>query len=119
MRLRRDRLKLTTTLRDTLSAQRDALTGRPLRYRSQAIKNYAAICRMRRDRSLTSQTAFGGQLTYKGSLVRPVVRFHHSLSEYNGRLLRITSHGFSSDSDAAFRRDRLKLTTTLRETLSA
>ena len=26
---------------------------------------------------------------------------------------------FSSDSDAAFRRDRLKLTTTLRETLSA
>ena len=94
MRLRRDRLKLTTTLRDTLSAQRDALTGRPLRYRSQAIKNYAAICRMRRDRSLTSQTAFGGQLTYKGSLVRPVVRFHHSLSEYNGRLLRITSHGF-------------------------
>ena len=27
--------------------------------------------------------------------------------------------GFSSDSDAAFRRDRLKLTTTLRETLSA
>ena len=92
MRLRRDRLKLTMTLRDTLSAQRDALTGRPLRYRSQAIKNYAAICRMRRGRSLTSQTAFGGQLPYKGSLVRPVVRFHHSLSEYNGRLLRTTNH---------------------------
>ena len=120
MRLRRDRLKLTTTLRDTLSAQRDALTGRPLRYRSQAIKNYAAICRMRRGRSLTSQTAFGGQLTYKGSLVRPVVRFHHSLSEYNGRLLRITSHGFFLGlRSRPFRRDRLKLTTTLRETLSA
>ena len=29
------------------------------------------------------------------------------------------SHGFFSDSDAAFRRDRLKLTTTLREALSA
>ena len=32
---------------------------------------------------------------------------------------RTTNHGLSSDSDAAFRRDRLKLTTTLRETLSA
>ena len=30
-----------------------------------------------------------------------------------------TNHGFSSDSDAAFRRNRFKLTTTLRETLSA
>ena len=28
---------------------------------------------------------------------------------------RTTNHGLSSDSDAAFRRDRLKLTTTLRE----
>ena len=46
-------------------------------------------------RPLTSQTAFGGQLPYKGSLVRPVARFHHSPSEYNGRLLRATSicHG--------------------------
>ena len=94
MRLRRDRLKLTTTLRETLSAQRDALTGRPLRYRSQAIKNYAAICRMRKGRSLTSQTVFGGQLPYKGSLVSPVVRFHYSPFEYNGRLLRATNHGF-------------------------
>ena len=92
MRLRRDRLKLTTTLRDTLSAQRDALTGRPLRYRSQAIKNYAAICRMRRGRSLTSQTAFGGQLPYKGSLVRPAVRFGYSLFDYGGMFLRATNH---------------------------
>ena len=92
MRLRRDRLKLTTTLRDTLSAQRDALTGRPLRYRSQAIKNYAAICRMRRDRSLTSQTAFGGQLPYKGSLVQPAVRFGYSLFDYGGMFLRATNH---------------------------
>ena len=29
MRLRRDRLKLTTTLRETLSAQRDALWASP------------------------------------------------------------------------------------------
>ena len=50
---------------------------------------------IRRGRPLTSQTAFGGQLPYKGSLVRPVARFHHILSEYNGRLLRATSicHG--------------------------
>ena len=91
MRLRRDRLKLTTTLRETLGAQRDALTGRPLRYRSQAIKNYAAICRMRRGRSLTSQTAFGGQLPYKGSLVRPAVIFNHNPFEYNGEFLRVTN----------------------------
>ena len=54
----------------------------------------------------------------------PLERFRHSLAEYNGVFFtsyepRTTSHGFSSDSDAAFRRDRLKLTTTLRETLSA
>ena len=47
---------------------------------------------IRRGRLLTSQTAFGGQLPYKGSLVRPVARFHHIPSEYNGRLLRVTSH---------------------------
>ena len=65
---------------------------RPLRYRSQAIKNYAAICRMRRGRSLTSQTAFGGQLPYKGSLVRPAVRFGYSLFDYGGMFLRATNH---------------------------
>jgi len=32
---------------------------------------------IRRGRPLTSQTAFGGQLPYKGSLVRSVARFHH------------------------------------------
>ena len=50
---------------------------------------------IRRGRLLTSQTAFGGQLPYKGSLVRPVARFHHIPSEYNSRLLRTTSicHG--------------------------
>ena len=47
---------------------------------------------LRRGRSLTSQTAFGGQLPYKGSLVSPVVRFHYSPFEYNGRLLRATNH---------------------------
>ena len=47
---------------------------------------------VRRGRPLTSQTAFGGQLPYKGSLVRPAVRFGHSPFEYNGRLLRATNH---------------------------
>ena len=73
---------------------------RPLRYRSQAMgknavtdcKKYTAYGLVRRGRPLTSQTAFGGQLPYKGSLVRPVARFHHSLFEYNGRFLRATSH---------------------------
>ena len=35
---------------------------------------------MRRGCPLTSQTAFGGQLPYKGSLVQPVVRFGHTYS---------------------------------------
>ena len=74
-----------------------------------------------RGQSLTSQTAFGGQLPYKGSLGRPAVIFDHSLfsmmvSFYEPRT---TSHGFFSDSDAAFRRDKLKLTTSLRVTLSS
>ena len=43
-------------------------------------------------RPLTSQTAFGGQLPYKESLVRPVARCDHNLSEYNVRLLRATNH---------------------------
>ena len=65
--------------------------GRPLRHRSQAMgtktrsqiaKKYTANGHVRRGRPLTSQTAFGGQLPYKGSLVRPAVRFGHSRSEY-------------------------------------
>jgi len=47
---------------------------------------------IRRGRPLTSQTAFGGQLPYKGSLVRPVARFHRIPFEYNGRFLRATNH---------------------------
>ena len=74
--------------------------GRPLRHRSQAMgitrsqiaKKYTANGLVRRGRPLTSQTAFGGQLPYKGSLVRPVARFHHSQSKYNGRFLRATNH---------------------------
>ena len=48
--------------------------------------------RIHAGRLLTSQTAFGGQLPYKGSLVRPVARCYHNLSGYNGRLLRATNH---------------------------
>ena len=66
---------------------------------------------VRRGCPLTSQTAFGGQLPYKGSLVQSAVRFHHSQFEYDGRFLRAMNHeqratAFFSDSNAAFRRDR-------------
>ena len=40
---------------------------------------FAALWPHRRDRYLTSQTAKGGQLPYKGSLGRPAVIFDHSL----------------------------------------
>ena len=40
---------------------------------------FAALWPHRRGRSLTFQTAFGGQLPYKGSLERPAVIFDHSL----------------------------------------
>ena len=73
--------------------------GRPLRNRIQAMgitksqvtKNTANghVCR---GRPLTSQTAFGGQLPYKGSLVRPAAIFGHSQSEYNGKVLRATNN---------------------------
>ena len=56
------------------------------------LQKYTTCGLGRRGRPLTSQTAFGGQLPYKGSLVQPAVRFHHSSSEYNGRFLRATSH---------------------------
>ena len=81
--------------------------GRLLRYRSQAMgmktrsqiaKKYTANGHVRRGRPLTSQTAFGGQLPYKGSLVRPVAIFGHSQSEYNGRFLRATIFSISRGS---------------------
>ena len=61
--------------------------GRPLRYRIQAMEMSAdrkkntqpAVLCVGAD-LLTSQTAFGGQLPYKGSLVRPVARFGHTYS---------------------------------------
>ena len=51
-------------------------SGRPLRHRIQAMKNYAAICRMRRGRP-------------NG---RPAARFNHSPFDYGGMFLRTTSH---------------------------
>ena len=74
--------------------------GRPLRHRSQAMgitqsqiaKKYTANGHVRRGCPLTSQTAFGGQLPYKGSLGRPAAIFGHSQSEYNGKFLRATNH---------------------------
>ena len=53
-------------------------------------KKYTVSGPVRRGRPLTSQTAFGGQLPYKGSLVRPAVIFNHNPFEYNGEFLRIT-----------------------------
>jgi hypothetical protein len=95
---------------------RDALTGRPLRYRIEAMK-------------IISRPQFAGGSPQKNTacgLVRrgfhvgsPLERFRHSLTEYDGGALRTTSYGLFSDSDAAFRRDKLKLTTTLREALNA
>ena len=43
-------------------------------------KKITASGLVRRGHPLTSQTAFGGQLPYKGSLVQPVVRFGHTYS---------------------------------------
>ena len=59
---------------------------------SQIAKKYTANGHVRRGRPLTSQTAFGGQLPYKGSLVRPAAIFGHSRSEYNGKFLRATNN---------------------------
>ena len=65
------------------------------RTRSQAAKKYTASGLVRRGRPLTSQTAFGGQLPYKGSLVRLAARFDYNPFMYDGRFLRATStcHG--------------------------
>ena len=73
--------------------------GRPLRNRIQAMgmsagrkKKYTASGLVRGGCPLTSQTAFGGQLPYKGSLVQPVVRFDHNPCRYDGRFLRATKN---------------------------
>ena len=50
---------------------------------------------------------------------RPAVIFDHSSFGMMVCFYEPRTTAFFSDSDAAFRRDRLKLTTTLRETLSA
>ena len=54
-------------------------------------KKYTVSGPVRRGRPLTSQTAFGGQLPYKGSLVRPAVIFNHNPFEYSGEFLRVTN----------------------------
>ena len=51
-------------------------SGRPLRNRNQAMKNYVAICRMHRGRP-------------NG---RPAARFAHSPFDYGGMFLRTTGH---------------------------
>ena len=73
--------------------------GRPLRNRIQAME-VNAVCRLQkkctanglvcRGCPLTSQTAFGGQLPYKGSLARCEIWPYLFL--YNGRFLRATNH---------------------------
>ena len=80
--------------------------GHPLRYRIEAMK-------------IISRTLFAGgrpqKITACGLVRRgfhvgsPLERVDHSTYEYNGRILRITNDGLSSDSDAAFRRDRLMI----------
>ena len=50
-----------------------------------------------------------GRIRRGSHVASPLERFDHSPFEYNDELLRATSYGFSSDSDAAFRRDRLMI----------
>ena len=50
-----------------------------------------------------------GRIRRGSHVASPLERFSYSLFWYNGELLRATSYGFSSDSDAAFRRDRLMM----------
>ena len=71
------------------------ILGRRLQFAGRRPQKNTAnglVRNMRRGRPLTSQTAFGGQLPYKGSLVSPVVRFGYSLFDYGGMFLRITNH---------------------------
>ena len=53
-----------------------AADGRPQKTRPMALCVGADL--------LTSQTAFGGQLPYKGSLVRPAAIFDHSPFGFDG-----------------------------------
>ena len=77
---------------------RDALTGRPLRYRIEAM---IIISRpLFAGGRLQKNTAYG--LVRRGFHVgRPLERFRHSLAEYDGGSLRTTSYGLFSDSDVA------------------
>ena len=84
---------------DAQASRRDALWPSPTASQSgdgnNAVtghKKNTANGHVRRGCPLTSQTAFGGQLPYKGSLVRPAAIFGHSQSEYNGKFLRATNH---------------------------
>ena len=55
--------------------------GRERGHRLQKIHGHGLV---RRGRPLTSQTAFGGQLPYKGSLVWPAAIFDHSPFGFDG-----------------------------------
>ena len=66
-------------------------------------KSFTAYGLVRRGRSLTSQTAFGGQLPYKGSLRRPVVnngRYTQLVYEewFCDLRIMISANGISRDS---------------------
>ena len=76
--------------------------------RKQAAKKYTASGLVRRGRPLTSQTAFGGQLPYKGSLVRPVARFDYNPFMYDGRFLRATSICYGTSYSQKSRRYALR-----------
>ena len=82
----------TWRTRKALGVPYDIAYRRWERKRSQIAKKIHGHGLVRRGRPLTSQTAFGGQLPYKGSLVRPAAIFGHSRSEYNGKFLRATNN---------------------------
>ena len=104
MRLRRDRFMKSTQF-----------AGRRWQFATalRTVKKYTANGLVRRGLPLTSQTAFGGQLPYKGSLVRPAVRFDHNPFEYNVDFYgpRITNNEprFFSWIQMRLRRDRLMI----------
>ncbi len=77
---------------------RDALTGRPLRYRIEAMKMNAGRCSQVAVRKKIHGLRPFRRGFHAGS---PLERFRHSLAEYDDGSLRTTSYGLFSDSDAA------------------
>ena len=68
-------------------SRRDALTGRPLRYRIQAIKNERSSQVAVHRRPVAKKYTAEGLVRRGFRVGSPLERFNHSLFRYNGRLL--------------------------------